>query len=134
MIDHVGQILAEASQQFVARQACLGSDRIDLVGAERVGEIAGRNRLVLALADPRIGHLALAALLQLVEEVAEPAGKNAAGRAARQQAAEPALQHVAETAARQSGVDSVRRRWRRASWRGGRSARLAAAKMLDRFP
>src|SRR5882757_1235151 len=52
MIDHVGQILAEAFQQFVARQAGLRCDGIDLVGAERVGEIAGRNRLVLALADP----------------------------------------------------------------------------------
>ena len=46
MIDHVGQILAEALEQFVARQAALRRTAIDLVGAERVGEIAGRNLLV----------------------------------------------------------------------------------------
>ena len=37
---------------IIARQAGLRSDGIDLVGAERAGEIARRDRLVLALADP----------------------------------------------------------------------------------
>ena len=55
MIDDVGQILAEALQQFVARQAALRRQRFDLVGAERAGEIAGRDLLVGAVADPGIG-------------------------------------------------------------------------------
>src|ERR1700732_3937080 len=52
MIDHLRQIAAEAVEQFVGRQAALRGQRIDLVGAQRLGEIAGGNRLVLALADP----------------------------------------------------------------------------------
>src|SRR5487761_2790619 len=46
MIDHLGQMLAEAIEQFVARQAALRHQAVDLIGAERAGEIAGRNRLV----------------------------------------------------------------------------------------
>ena len=52
MIDHVGQILAEAFQQVIARQPALRRQRFDLVGAERAGEIAGRDLLVGAVADP----------------------------------------------------------------------------------
>src|SRR6185437_10997284 len=43
MVDHLRQILAEAVEQVVARHAALGCQRIDLVGAERIGEIAGRD-------------------------------------------------------------------------------------------
>jgi hypothetical protein len=52
MIDHVRQILAEAFQQFIARHPSLRGQRIDLVGAECAGEIAGRDLLVRAVADP----------------------------------------------------------------------------------
>src|SRR6266478_4045022 len=48
MIDDVGQVLAEAAQQFVTRQPALRRQIIDLIGAERLGEIAGRNRFVRA--------------------------------------------------------------------------------------
>src|ERR1700742_2259508 len=37
MIDHVGQMAAEARKQFVARQAALRHQVADLVGAERAG-------------------------------------------------------------------------------------------------
>src|SRR3954464_1192969 len=36
-VDDVGQILAETAQQFIARQTALCRQRVDLVGAERVG-------------------------------------------------------------------------------------------------
>src|SRR5713226_6323198 len=39
MIDDVGQMLAEAAQQFVARQPALRRQIVDLVGAEGLGEI-----------------------------------------------------------------------------------------------
>ena len=108
MVDHVGQILAEALQQFVARQSALRRQMLDLVGAERVGEVARRDLLVGAVADPGIGRVALALLLELVEQVAEAAAEDAAGGAAREQSAEPALEQVAEAAAAtagQAGVD-----------------------------
>src|SRR5439155_25456869 len=99
VIDHLRQILAEAGEQFVARQAALGRQALDLVGAKRVGEIAGRDRLVLTLADPGVRGFTVTALLELVEEIAEPAAEHAAGRAAREQPAEAALSQVTETAA-----------------------------------
>src|SRR5947209_8330625 len=40
-IDHLGQVLAQAIEQFIPRQAGLGGQRADLVGAERAAEIAG---------------------------------------------------------------------------------------------
>src|SRR6476469_5942723 len=52
MIDHIGQILAEPLEQVIARQPALRRQRVDLVGAERAGEIARRNLLVGAVADP----------------------------------------------------------------------------------
>src|SRR5262245_10615568 len=99
MVDHLRQILAKTGEQLIARQTALGGQALDLIGAERVGEIAGRDRLVLALADPGIRGLAVAPLLELVEEIAEPAAEHGAGRAAREQAAEAALQQIAEAAA-----------------------------------
>src|SRR5437868_13073453 len=124
MIDHLRQILAEAIEQLVARQSALRGQRIDLVGAERVGEIARCDRLVLAGPDPRIGFVALAALLQLLEHVAEPAADHAAGRTAREQAAKRTFQYVAKTttettAARSAAGRRGRRPWRRAAPAGG---------------
>src|SRR5258708_37557632 len=86
MIDGLGQLLAEAREQFLARQASLRHQAVDLVGAQGAGEIAGRNLLVRAVCDPRTGGLAMATLLQLLEQVAEPARDHAAGGAACEQA------------------------------------------------
>src|SRR4029077_5364808 len=52
MIDHVGQILAEAFQQIIARQSALRRQLLDLVDAERAGEVARRDLLVGTVADP----------------------------------------------------------------------------------
>src|ERR1700733_10797738 len=99
MIDHLGQMLAETGEQFVARHAALRHQAVDLIGAERVGEIAGCDLLVRTRAHPGIGGVAMAAVLELLEQVAEAAADHAASRTARKQAAEAALEHVAKTAA-----------------------------------
>ncbi|MBR0955200.1 hypothetical protein JQ591_32590 [Bradyrhizobium canariense] len=77
----------------------MGGQALDLVGAERVGEIARCDRLVLALADPSVRGLAVAALLELVEQIAETAAEHAAGCATREQAAKATLEQVTEAAA-----------------------------------
>src|SRR4029079_17563435 len=100
MIDDVGQVLAEALQQFVAREAALGGERLDLVGAQRVGEVAWRDLLVRPIADPRVGLIPEAVLLELFHEVAEAAAQDAAGCATREQSAQSALEQVAHTSAR----------------------------------
>src|ERR1700729_3235704 len=99
MVDHTGQMLAETVEQFVARQAALRHQTVDLIAAERTGEIARRDLLVGAGAHPGIGGVAMAALLELLEQVAEPAADHAAGSAAREQAAQPTLEEIAKTAA-----------------------------------
>src|SRR5439155_8196117 len=110
MVDDVGQILAEALQQFVAGQAALGGELLNLVGAERVGEIAGCDLLVGSIADPGVRLVAKSLLLELVQEVAEAAAQDAASRAACEQSAQSALEHVAETTAH-AGVH-IAGRWR----------------------
>ena len=50
-------------------------------------------------ADPRLGDIALAVLLELIEQTAKPAAENAAGRAAREQSAEPAGKQSTQRAA-----------------------------------
>src|SRR3984885_13067205 len=52
VVDDIGQLLAQPREQFVARQAALRHQAVDLIGAERAGEIAGRDLLVGAVADP----------------------------------------------------------------------------------
>src|SRR5215213_7998369 len=99
MIDDVGQMLAETLQQFVAGEAALGGELLDLVGAERVGEIAGRNLLVGTVAHPGVGLVAQPLLLELIQEVAKAAAQNASRSAARKQSAQAALQHVAKSTA-----------------------------------
>src|SRR5690242_6655550 len=96
MIDHFRQVLAEAAQQVVPRHATLGGERLDLVGAQRLGEIVGCDRLVLSGANPGIGGVALATLLQLFHQVSEPAGDDAARGGAAEQPAQRSLQQVAK--------------------------------------
>src|ERR1700729_492673 len=108
MVDHTGQMLAETVEQFVARQAALRHQTVDLIGAERTGEIAGRDLLVGAGAHPGIGGVAMAALLELLEQVAEPAADHAAGSAAREQAAQPTLEEIAKTAATTAEISTAK--------------------------
>src|SRR3954454_15442673 len=134
MVDHLRQILAEAREQLVTRQAALGGQALDLVGAERIGEIAWSDRLVLALADPGIGSIAMTAVLKLVEEIAEPAAEHAAGRAAREQAAKAALQQVAEATTSACIHRRGEMRRRRCRGRLRRAAALVAAQMFECLP
>src|SRR5450830_1652495 len=46
VVDDIGQMLAEAGEQFVARQAALRGKRVELVGAQGAAEIVGRDGLV----------------------------------------------------------------------------------------
>src|SRR4029077_14990236 len=96
MIDDAWQILAQPIQQFLTRHGALRRQTLDLIGAECLGEITGRNLLVRSLANPRVGCLAMAALLEPLQEVAKSAADHAAGRAAGEQAAQSALEKIAE--------------------------------------
>src|ERR1700722_4527696 len=139
MVDHTGQMLAETVEQFVARQAALRHQTVGLIAAERTGEIARRDLLVGAGAHPGIGGVAMAALLELLEQVAEPAADHAAGSAAREQAAQPTLEEIAKTAAETSTTKTSTTNASTHSaprGRGGgrrRCVALAAADMLDRL-
>src|ERR1700722_3195000 len=97
MVDHLGQMLAEAAQQVLARQAALRHQAVDLVGAKRVCEITRRDLLVRPRAHPRIGGFAVAVLLELLEQVAQSAADNAACRTSGEHAAEATLEDVAKT-------------------------------------
>src|ERR1700675_4102882 len=95
LIVRVGQILAQAVEQFIARQSALRRQRLDLVGAQRAGKIVRRDLLVGTVADPGICRVAVALLLQLIQEIAEAAADHAAGRTARKQSAQSTLEEVA---------------------------------------
>src|SRR5947209_12583866 len=98
MVDHLGQVPAQPRQQFLARQSALRGNRVDLIGAQRLGEIIGCNLLVRAGTDPGIGDLAMAVLLELLDQVTEAAAQDASGRAAGEQAPQSALEEIAKTA------------------------------------
>jgi len=66
LVDDLGQVLAKALQQIIARHA----------GLRRC------YRLVRPSADPRIDGIAMAALLKLFEQVVQAATQDAAGSAA----------------------------------------------------
>ena len=76
----------------------------------------------------------MAVLLELLEQVAEPAADHAAGGAAREQAAEAALEDIAKTAAKPPPPGSRRVPPPGEGAGAGRRARLAAAEMLDGLP
>ena len=71
----------------------------DLIAAQRLGQIVGRDRLVRPGGDPGFGDVAVTALLELLEQIVEAAGENAARGAAGQQTAQAVLEDVAEAAA-----------------------------------
>src|SRR4249919_2502365 len=157
LVDRTGQFAAQSRQQFVARQTGVLRQRIDVIGADRLRQVAFGNVLVRSGADPRFGDLALAVVLKLLEQAAEAAAQHAAGRAAGEQTAQPALEqtakiaaetaaacrcatgavateqaaeNVAETAGRRAGVDRIVAGYalRRSA---GRRLLLAGAQVLD---
>jgi len=120
LIDEAGQILPQPFQQVVASHPGLLRKRIERVASERAREVAIGDCLVRPGADPRMRHVALAVLLELLEQPAEPAIEHRAGRRAAEHAAEGAAQQIAEIAAvGRSGPGAARTRrrlWRR-TWR-----------------
>src|SRR5215470_15863589 len=110
--------------------------RVDLVGAERVGKIVWSDLLVRSGADPRLGLVVEAGLLQLLEEIVQAAAQNAAGGAACEQASEPTLEQVCKPAARllsRDDFDIAAGRLRPGAASGGRRLRLPAAKAFHRL-
>src|SRR5450432_1272561 len=72
----------------------------------------------------------MAVLLELLEQVAEPARDHASGGATGQQAAQSALENITETAAHAATRRHVAGYWRRRRSCAG----LAATEMFDRLP
>src|ERR1700722_5102572 len=86
VIDDLRQVLAEPFEELVAGKAELRGQRADLVGTERRAEILRGDGVVLAGADPGFGNLAVTAVLELLEQVVEPAAQDRSGSAAGEQA------------------------------------------------
>src|SRR3954454_1866714 len=126
MIDDLRQMPAQSGEQVVARQSALGGKRLKLIGAQGAAEIVGRYLFVGPVADPGIGGVALAVLLELPEQVAQPAAEHASRRAAGEQSAESALEQIADASAHSTAGTGCRRR------RG--CIRWGAAEMLHSLP
>src|SRR5215467_4486576 len=110
--------------------------RVDLVGAERIGQIVRSDCLVGSAADPRISLFVEARLLKLLEQVVQATAQDAAGRAASEEASEPALEEVTQPAPGFLGrgdIDLVAGLGRRGLAGGGWRARLSAAKGSHRL-
>src|SRR5205814_1433268 len=99
LVDRAWQFAAEPRQQLLARQAGVLRQRVDVVAADRLRQVAFGNVLVRSGADPRVGGLTLTVVLELLEQAAEAAAQHAAGRAAGEQTAQSALEQIAKTAA-----------------------------------
>src|SRR6476469_1581127 len=77
LIDETREILPQPFQQVVASHPGLLRERVERVASERAREVALGDRLVRPGADPRMRHIALAVLLELLEQPAETATKGA---------------------------------------------------------
>ena len=64
LIDQIGEILAEASEELFGRHPGVLSQRVESVAAQRLLELIRRDLLVGARAHPGMGDLPMAALLQ----------------------------------------------------------------------
>src|SRR6476619_8251041 len=98
LIDEAREILPQPFQQVVASHPGLLRQRVERVASERAREVTLGDRLVRPGADPGMRHVALAVLLELLEQPAEAAIKHRAGRRAAEHAAERAAQQIAELA------------------------------------
>jgi hypothetical protein len=72
-IDEMRKVLAQPGKQIPAVHPGLLRELVERVASERIREIALRDILVRASADPRMSDIALPALLQLLEQTTEPA-------------------------------------------------------------
>src|SRR5438270_13905438 len=91
VVDRTRQLVRKFRQQLIARHLELPRKLIDRVGAERLVELIGRDRLVLSGADPGIHLVAKSSLPELIDKATERAGAAETGeQAAKAAAAEPA--------------------------------------------
>src|SRR5271154_823998 len=132
MVDGLRQVLAQTVQQILTRQAALRHQTLDLICAKRAGEIARRDLLVRSRAHPRIGSFAMTALLELLEQVAQSAAKDAARCASGEHAAQPTFENVAK-ASKTSTKTSTAHAATAGGWRRRRRTgrRRAATDVLD---
>src|SRR6476619_8336872 len=119
LIDEAREILPQPFQQVVASHPGLLRQRVERVASERAREVTLGDRLVRPGADPRMRHVALTILLELLEQPGEAAIEHRAGGGAAEHAAEGAAQQIAEIArpaVARSGPGAARTRrrlWRR---------------------
>jgi hypothetical protein len=83
-------MLAQPGEQLVATHPGLLRQHVDVIRAECLGEIVGRDRLVLAVTNPGLRLTAVAVLLHLLDQIAKTAAQHAATEAARENVAESA--------------------------------------------
>ena len=78
LVDCVWQFAREPRQQLILREAGLLLQRGEHVRADRLLQLVRAQRLVGARSDPRVGGLAMAGLLEAVDQVTEAAAQHAA--------------------------------------------------------
>src|SRR5262245_60453026 len=150
-------MLTEASEQLVHAQSTLPTQRIERIAPERIRQILGRDVLIRAGADPRSRHLAMATVLEFLNDVPEATAQHVAGRGAAEQAAQSAgeevtqgtaglgagarrhaawsaaeqsAENIVEPTARSTGTHCAARRHRSASSAGRRRLTAAALECL----
>src|SRR5437763_4457685 len=78
-VDHVGERLRELRQHVLAWHPGLLRQLVDRFRAERLMQLIRRDLLVGTAADPGIGHVAIAVLLELPQQPAEAAAHRFGG-------------------------------------------------------
>src|SRR5580704_5450669 len=76
VVDHLRQVVAQTIEQFFLGDTELRREGADPVRTERRAEIRRGDRAVRAGTDPGLGHLAVAAVVELLEQVAEAAAEH----------------------------------------------------------
>src|SRR4029077_18090534 len=73
VIDRQRQLVRQYLRQLVDRDVVLGGELLDAVASEHLTQLIGRDRQVLAIADPGFDLIAEAGLLQLGDDRVKPA-------------------------------------------------------------
>src|SRR5262249_46572163 len=71
LVDDIGELLAEPSQELITRQARPLCQEIDLLGREHLRQFMRCAWLVLSGADPRLRRIAPARALELLQQIAQ---------------------------------------------------------------
>src|SRR4029078_13338628 len=97
LVDEGGEIMPEPVEQIVASHPGLLRERVERVASERARKGALRDGLVGSGTDPGICNVALAALLELLEQSAETAVEHRAGGGGAENATHGPAEHGAKT-------------------------------------